>query len=233
MANCSYKTSPPQIVGIRYYNGVAHPGEFVQLVREPRNPYDSNAIRVDNMTGEKVGHIKRAVAAALAPVVDALSSIKIDGTIPSRGSSYTMPCMIDIYGKDASDQVQVQGLLKRHRQRWDMVNLGTGKAAASVVEVSKKAMDWKASQKNLDDMFEQLSKDQLAHLPQIDMPSTLTQTLFDHQVQGIRWLYHRETCDQQVPFYKLIKEGGKSVWFSEITHSSQANAPEPVKGSIL
>ena len=26
-----------QIVGIRYYAGVAHPGEFVVLVREPRN----------------------------------------------------------------------------------------------------------------------------------------------------------------------------------------------------
>ncbi len=26
-----------QIVGIRYYNGVAHPGEFINLVREPRN----------------------------------------------------------------------------------------------------------------------------------------------------------------------------------------------------
>ena len=26
-----------QIVGIRYYSGVAHPGEFVTLVREPQN----------------------------------------------------------------------------------------------------------------------------------------------------------------------------------------------------
>ena len=26
-----------QIVGIRYYSGVAHPGEYVTLVREPRN----------------------------------------------------------------------------------------------------------------------------------------------------------------------------------------------------
>ena len=26
-----------QIVGIRYYSGVAHPGEYVVLVREPRN----------------------------------------------------------------------------------------------------------------------------------------------------------------------------------------------------
>jgi len=35
--------------------GVAHPGEYVTLVREPHNSYDRNAIRVDNCSGEKVG----------------------------------------------------------------------------------------------------------------------------------------------------------------------------------
>jgi SWI/SNF-related matrix-associated actin-dependent regulator of chromatin subfamily A3 len=34
-----------QIVGIRYYTGKAHPGEYVRLAREPSNPYDRNAIR--------------------------------------------------------------------------------------------------------------------------------------------------------------------------------------------
>jgi SWI/SNF-related matrix-associated actin-dependent regulator of chromatin subfamily A3 len=34
-----------QIVGIRYYSGKAHPGEYVHLAREPSNPYDRNAIR--------------------------------------------------------------------------------------------------------------------------------------------------------------------------------------------
>jgi hypothetical protein len=48
-----------KIVGIRYYRGVAHAGEYVSLVREPQNPYDSNAIRVDNLQGEKVGHVSK------------------------------------------------------------------------------------------------------------------------------------------------------------------------------
>ncbi|CAN0429773.1 unnamed protein product, partial [Ectocarpus sp. 8 AP-2014] len=43
------------IVGCRYYRGVAHLGEFVDLVREPNNPYDRNAIRVDNLTRQQVG----------------------------------------------------------------------------------------------------------------------------------------------------------------------------------
>jgi hypothetical protein len=36
------------LVGIQFYRGTAHPGEYVTLVREPHNPYDSNAIRCDN-----------------------------------------------------------------------------------------------------------------------------------------------------------------------------------------
>jgi SWI/SNF-related matrix-associated actin-dependent regulator of chromatin subfamily A3 len=68
------------VVGIRYYRGVAHPGEYVQLVREPHNPYDRNAVRVDNMHGQKVGHIKKEQAAMLAPVMDNMNaSVKLDG----------------------------------------------------------------------------------------------------------------------------------------------------------
>eukprot|EP00854_Cymbomonas_tetramitiformis_P029430 gene29430-36654_t len=37
-----------QIVGCQYYPGVAHAGEYVNLVREAQNPYDRNAVRVDN-----------------------------------------------------------------------------------------------------------------------------------------------------------------------------------------
>ncbi|OSX75589.1 hypothetical protein BU14_0230s0012 [Porphyra umbilicalis] len=39
---------------MRYYDGVIHQGEWVELVRQPHNPYDANAIRVDNMTGTQV-----------------------------------------------------------------------------------------------------------------------------------------------------------------------------------
>ena len=40
------------------------------IQREPSNPYDSNAVRVLNVHGEQVGHIKREQAAALAKVID-------------------------------------------------------------------------------------------------------------------------------------------------------------------
>ena len=58
----------------RFYDGTAHAGEYINIVREPHNPYDGNAIRVDNLQGEKVGHIKRELAAILAPFMDKYSS---------------------------------------------------------------------------------------------------------------------------------------------------------------
>ncbi len=36
---------------------------MVGLIREPENPYDANAIRVENIAAEKVGHLNRQLAA--------------------------------------------------------------------------------------------------------------------------------------------------------------------------
>lgn len=58
------------IVGIRYYRGTVNNYEMVSLTREPHNPYDRNAVRVDNVYGIQVGHIKRELARALADVMD-------------------------------------------------------------------------------------------------------------------------------------------------------------------
>ena len=38
-----------------FFTGVVHASEYVNLVREPRNPYDCNAIRVDNLHGDQAG----------------------------------------------------------------------------------------------------------------------------------------------------------------------------------
>lgn len=54
-------------MGVRFYNGIATPGEHVILKREPQNQYDRNAIRIDNIMGIQIGHIGRGVAAKLAP----------------------------------------------------------------------------------------------------------------------------------------------------------------------
>ena len=49
-------------------------GEEILLKREPTNPYDCNAIRVERQNGQQIGYLNRYLAATLAPFFDALSS---------------------------------------------------------------------------------------------------------------------------------------------------------------
>jgi SWI/SNF-related matrix-associated actin-dependent regulator of chromatin subfamily A3 len=44
-----------KIVGVQYYRGIATVGENLLLRREPRNEYDTNAIRIDNVVNIQVG----------------------------------------------------------------------------------------------------------------------------------------------------------------------------------
>jgi len=233
------------VVGIRYYDGVLHPGEYAVLHREPNNPYDRNAIRVDNIAGIKVGHIKKTVAKALAPVMDRLMpGIQVDATIPRHGTHWELPITLEFFGASAADLEAVNDIFQRNRQHWErnrelMATTTTTSSESSstkkepAVQVQAKKMDWQSAQQNLDAMFEKVSQEQLKNLPQIPAPAALTAQLLDHQLDGIRWLYQRETGDMPVPFYKQIQEKGRQVWFSEITNSSQNQAPNPVKGSIL
>lgn len=55
-----------KIVGVRFYDGYATVGEQVMVRREPGNPYDSNAIRINNVRGTQIGHLPRELASKLA-----------------------------------------------------------------------------------------------------------------------------------------------------------------------
>lgn len=62
------------LAGFRYYQAPAlfellQPGETLTLVREPHNPHDSNAVRVD-WRGQTLGYVPRRQNAALAWALD-------------------------------------------------------------------------------------------------------------------------------------------------------------------
>ena len=64
-----------RIVGVTFDNRQEivknlHSGEKVQLVREPSNPHDGNAIRVERLSGEQFGYIKEELAVQLAATLD-------------------------------------------------------------------------------------------------------------------------------------------------------------------
>ena len=74
-----------KVVGIQYEDRLEvvaklKMGEQVLLHREPNNVYDFNAIRVDRLTGEQIGYVKRSEAGYLAVMFDNIGE-PIPGTI--------------------------------------------------------------------------------------------------------------------------------------------------------
>jgi hypothetical protein len=234
------------IVGTRYYKGECHSGEFVGLVREPSNPCDRNAIRIDNLRGEKVGHIKKDEALSLSKIMDQYRHIIMDGTIPGGGDQRTIPLQIDFYGTDPALAKTIVAILKPARTHLSNSKYAPAVAAAAAavtafpftapapILVQKYTMNWTVQQKDLDDMFDAQSKKQLEGLPLVPTPPTLVTELMEHQVIGLRWMVRNEVNPPLVPFFKEVKQHlGRTMWFSEITNSSQSEPPKPIRGGIL
>ena len=218
------------VVGIRYYKGKAHPGEYVTLVREPNNGFDANAVRVDNLAGQMVGHIKRGLAGALAPILDQ-NIAKLDGTIPSPGDRGKIPIRIEFRVPTQDNKTRLEAILRRRRQKL----LGTTNDVPTIQTVR---VDWRKLQKQqLDEVFDEQSNERFANLPEIpasELPWQQGTNLLSHQKMGIRWMVHRETAsDVSVPFFRRTREGKRQVWLCDITHSSQPDPPTPVRGGIL
>ncbi|KAL1673766.1 SNF2 family N-terminal domain-containing protein [Schizophyllum commune] len=98
-----YCTLSTGVVGIQYYTGLVGAGEEVQLIREPNNRYDRNAIRVSNIAGSQVGHIPKNVAARLAPLLDrgeiTVEGVMKQGNLGSKAKKYSLDAEIRIYGR--------------------------------------------------------------------------------------------------------------------------------------
>lgn len=100
-------------MGVQYYTGHATPGEHVIVRREPSNPYDSNALRVENVQRAQIGHIPRTMASKLAKYMvrsSALLSCEIlkltqdsgallvEGSLSGHVGSYDCPIALKLFG---------------------------------------------------------------------------------------------------------------------------------------
>lgn len=85
------------IVGIRYYDGQATVGEYVMVRREPHNPYDKNAIRIDNVRRQQIGHIGRDNAAKLAEFMDS-GELVLEGALTGFKGDFTCPIGLKLFG---------------------------------------------------------------------------------------------------------------------------------------
>lgn len=94
-----YGNIEAKVVGVQYYRGIATAGETILVRREPSNPFDRNAIRVDNVNGTQVGHVPRRVAAKLAPYMDQ-RLVHCEGSLSGAMNQYDAPLSIRIFGPD-------------------------------------------------------------------------------------------------------------------------------------
>jgi SWI/SNF-related matrix-associated actin-dependent regulator of chromatin subfamily A3 len=88
-----------KIVGVQYYRGFACEGEVILIRREPGNPYDSNAIRVDNVNRQQIGHIPRRMAEELSRYIDD-RSLHCEGKLAGAVGMFGCPLTVRLYGPD-------------------------------------------------------------------------------------------------------------------------------------
>ena len=134
-----YGTLLNKIVGIQYYNGYATIGEHVMVRREPANPYDRNAIRVDNVRREQIGHIPRKVAAKLAPYIDS-GDLVVSGVLIGNRDTYDCPIAIYLYGTSEPEaQAELKDKMRKDKLPLDALTKKEKEAKQKNSEAMKQA----------------------------------------------------------------------------------------------
>ncbi|KAH8076538.1 helicase [Aureococcus anophagefferens] len=250
------------IVGCQYYGGVIHRGEMANLVREPANPYDGNAVRVDNLAGDQVGHLKRVFAAALAPLVDDPSpaAVAVEAVVPQAPSSmYQVAASARFHGLPEHFAATAA-----HLGRFGMRLSGglaatrapapsQGQRAPSNVVRSVEAAA-RQTQKELDAVYDSMA----AALEKMDaapfaaaLQGALATELLPHQLKAVAFMAARESghdledaakalgggddakTPPLPPLWETRNEKQRAVYFNSATNTSQPQRPAAVRGGLL
>ncbi|KAJ5287188.1 hypothetical protein N7478_002874 [Penicillium angulare] len=114
-SNMHYGTLDTKIVGCRFYTGIATPGERVILQRDPQNPYDRNAIQINNIMGAQIGHIPRGVAEKLARYMDS-RELLVEGILTGPKSFFDCPVALPLYGtRNPAERITLKNKMKQDR----------------------------------------------------------------------------------------------------------------------
>ncbi|XP_071999196.1 helicase-like transcription factor isoform X1 [Engystomops pustulosus] len=220
------------VVGLRYYAGVVNNNEMVALQREPNNPYDRNAVKVNNVNGEQVGHIKKELAAALSPVMDR-KLVKIEGAVPYGAHNvFTMPVTLSFWGRE-ENKTTVLDHLKKHGFRLETGPKGFGKsfssAAGSSLSSSLPAVQLTLEQlkSEFDKLFEDLKEDDKTQ--ELEPAKSVQTKLLPHQKQALSWMVSRENSQELPPFW----EERNGFYYNTLTNFAEKERPESVRGGIL
>uniref|UniRef100_A0A8D0GVD1 Helicase like transcription factor n=1 Tax=Sphenodon punctatus TaxID=8508 RepID=A0A8D0GVD1_SPHPU len=223
------------VVGLRYYAGVVNNNEMVALQRQPNNPYDKNAVQVNNVNGDQVGHIKKELAAALAYIMDNKLAV-VEGVVPyGANNAFTMPVQMSFWGKEENkravlDRLNMHGFKLAPPTKSSEFGFGpswfSGKAGPSYSAPVHAAVQMTTEQlkSEFDKLFEDLKEDDKTR----EMEAVGT-SLLPHQKQALAWMVSRENNKDLPPFW----EERENLFYNTITNFAVKKRPENVLGGIL
>ncbi|KFK26107.1 hypothetical protein AALP_AA8G203600 [Arabis alpina] len=219
------------IVGLKYYSGRINGRELVGLVREPLNPYDTNAIRVLNTRSAQVGHIERTVAAVLSPLIDS-HTIVVEGIVPNTRSNtnrFKIPCQIHVFAK-LEDSIAVKSMILSS----GLVLISDSDSSFGLSEsvVVKERLGGNGDNKSLDKIFKLVDKNvkQKEKMVVVEPPKEVIKSeLFAHQKEGLGWLLHREKCGE-LPLFWEEKDG---EFLNVLTNYRTDKRPESLRGGVF
>ncbi|CAK6979998.1 helicase-like transcription factor [Scomber scombrus] len=224
------------VVGLKYYTGVVNKGEMVGLVREPQNPYDSNAVKVTNIYGSQVGHIKRQLAAAMAYVMDKTLA-KVEGVVYSgTNNAFSMPVILSFWGKEENKNAVTEAMVRRGFKldtggiKLAGANQTSSNSPGAWTMASKKGLTTRLTANELknafDNLFEGLMESKDGEKEAAESVST---PLLLHQKQALSWMCARENKCALPPFWEKRGE----LYYNSLTCFSAKEIPERVRGGIL
>ena len=254
-----YGEAAVAIVGCQYYGGVIHEGEMADLVREPGNPYDGNAVRVDNLRGVQVGHLKRVFAAALAPILDDASpaAVDVEAVVPRAPTSVYQVAAIARF-RGLEDHFAATAA---HLARFGL-RLSGGLAAArapppprrtATVVTRVVAASPATAAKELDAVYDKMSADLACIDPSpfaAALGPVLETALLPHQLQAVAFMASKESgyalgeASEAIggrdaprpplaPLWEARTERGQAVYLNTATNASQQGRPPDVRGGLL
>ncbi|XP_074767802.1 helicase-like transcription factor isoform X3 [Athene noctua] len=234
-----YGTLRGSVVGLRYYTGIVNNNEMVALQRDPNNPYDKNAVRVNNVNGDQVGHIKKELAAALAGIMDSKLAV-VEGVVPYGAKNvFTMPVQMSFWGREENREA-VLDQLKRHGfklspplkvgsesrfgSKWISGRAGPSYSAPVHAAVQLTTEQLKSE---FDKLFEDLKEDDKTC--EMEGAETVGTLLLSHQKQALAWMVSRENSNDLPPFW----EERSDFYYNILTNFAEKKRPENVRGGIL
>ncbi|KAM4693493.1 helicase-like transcription factor [Discoglossus pictus] len=226
------------VVGLRYYTGVVNNNEMVALQREPNNQYDRNAVKVNNVNGDQVGHIKKELAAALAYIMDRKLAM-VEGVVPHGAHNvFTMPVQLSFWGKEENkhavlDHMKKHGFklgpLPKSSQFGTGLNFMSERAGPSYSAPSLPAVQMTTEQlkTEFDKLFEDLKEDDKTR--EVEPSQAVGTQLLPHQKQALAWMISRENSKELPPFW----EQRNNFYYNTLTNFAEKDKPESVQGGIL